>query len=146
MKEHLLYINMQRFRGGLTFKAHILLYYSTLSLRVRRKNKKEEGSMDHPIPDYSTNPSAVSCVEGGRGLGSITCPEFELVGRDHAEVVRVHKVKLPKWPAHAKSRFERGRCTQSQHATIVIHQSQSRDIARLTRRILGVSDKRIWHK
>ena len=31
---------MQRFRGELVFKAHRLLYHSTLGLRVIRKNKK----------------------------------------------------------------------------------------------------------
>ena len=38
--EQLLYRNMQRFRGGLVFKAHILLYYSTLGLRVIKKNRQ----------------------------------------------------------------------------------------------------------
>jgi len=31
---------VQRFRGGLVFKAHRLLYYSTLGLRVIKKKKK----------------------------------------------------------------------------------------------------------
>jgi len=31
---------MQRFRGGLVFKAHRLLYHSTLGLRVIKKKKK----------------------------------------------------------------------------------------------------------
>ena len=39
----LLYINVQRFRGGLVFKAHRLLYHSTLGLRVTKKKKKVEG-------------------------------------------------------------------------------------------------------
>jgi len=37
--------NVKRFRGGLVFKAHRLLYHSTLGLRVikkRRKNVKAE--------------------------------------------------------------------------------------------------------
>ena len=34
VKEQLLHRNLQRFRGGLVFKAHILLYHSTLGLRV----------------------------------------------------------------------------------------------------------------
>jgi len=33
-KEQLLHINVQRFRGGLVFKAHRLLCHSTLGLRV----------------------------------------------------------------------------------------------------------------
>jgi len=32
-------INAQRFRGGLVFKAHRLLYHSTLGLRVIKKKK-----------------------------------------------------------------------------------------------------------
>jgi len=32
--------NVQRFRGGLVFKAHRLLYHSTLGLRVIKKKKK----------------------------------------------------------------------------------------------------------
>ena len=40
----LLYRNVQRFRGGLVFKAHRLLYHSTLGLRVIKKKR----SMAHP--------------------------------------------------------------------------------------------------
>jgi len=32
--------NVQRFRGGLVFKAHRLLYHSALGLRVIKKKKK----------------------------------------------------------------------------------------------------------
>ena len=35
----LLYRNVQRFRGGLAFKAHRLVYHSTLGLRVIKKKK-----------------------------------------------------------------------------------------------------------
>ena len=39
--EQLLRRNVKRFRGGLVFKAHRLLYHSTLGLRViKKKNKK----------------------------------------------------------------------------------------------------------
>ena len=34
---------MNRFRGGLVFKAHRLVYYSTLDLRVIKKKKKVWG-------------------------------------------------------------------------------------------------------
>ena len=34
---------MQRFRGGLVFKAHRLVYHSTLGLRVIKKKKKVTG-------------------------------------------------------------------------------------------------------
>ena len=36
----LLHRNVQRFRGGLVFKAHRHLYHSTLGLRVIKKKKK----------------------------------------------------------------------------------------------------------
>jgi len=35
----IVYINLQRFRGGLAFKAHRLLYHSTLGLSVMNKKK-----------------------------------------------------------------------------------------------------------
>jgi len=38
---HLLHINVQRFRGGLVFKAHRLFYHSTLGLRAIKKKKKQ---------------------------------------------------------------------------------------------------------
>ena len=34
--------NVQRFRGGLIFKAHRLVYHSTLGLRVIKKKKKKK--------------------------------------------------------------------------------------------------------
>jgi len=37
ISEQLLYRNVQRFRGGLVFKAHRLLYHLTLGLRVIKK-------------------------------------------------------------------------------------------------------------
>ena len=37
---------MKRFRGGLVFKAHRLLYRSTLGLSVIKKKKKEEAHHD----------------------------------------------------------------------------------------------------
>jgi len=39
----LLYRNVQRFRGGLVFKANRLLYHSTLGVRVIKKKKKRGG-------------------------------------------------------------------------------------------------------
>ena len=36
----LLHRNVQRFRGGLVFKAHRLLYHSTLGLRVIKKSRR----------------------------------------------------------------------------------------------------------
>jgi len=49
--EQLLYRNVQRFRGGLVFKAHRLLYHSTLGLRVIKKKKNlESGVGVHHLP------------------------------------------------------------------------------------------------
>ena len=42
-QEQLLHRNVQRFRGGLVFKAHRHLYHSTLGLRVIKKRKEKEG-------------------------------------------------------------------------------------------------------
>ena len=41
---------MKRFRGGLVFKAHRLLYHSTLGLIVIKKKRREEEEED-PCPD-----------------------------------------------------------------------------------------------
>jgi len=35
--------NVQRFRGGLVFKAHRLLYHSTLGLRIIKKREEKLG-------------------------------------------------------------------------------------------------------
>jgi len=40
--EQLLHRNVQRFRGGLVFKAHRLLCHSALGLRVIKKKKKKK--------------------------------------------------------------------------------------------------------
>jgi len=37
--------NVERFRGGLVFKAHRLLYHSTLGSRVLKKKKKKKKDM-----------------------------------------------------------------------------------------------------
>ena len=39
-----LYRNVKRFQGGLVFKAHRLLYHSTLGFRVIKKKKKDHQS------------------------------------------------------------------------------------------------------
>ena len=33
---------MKRFRGGLVFKVHRLVYHSTLGSRIKKKNRMEE--------------------------------------------------------------------------------------------------------
>ena len=49
---------MQRFRGGLVFKAHRLLYHSTLGLRVIKKKK----SPPSPCSGRTPCPPVFSCV------------------------------------------------------------------------------------
>ena len=41
---------VQRFRGGLVFKAHRLLYHSTLGLRVIKKKKEEQSESGGAMP------------------------------------------------------------------------------------------------
>jgi len=49
----LLYKNVQRFRGGLVFKAHRLVYHSTLGSRVIIKKKKAPPPEEQPpIPSH----------------------------------------------------------------------------------------------
>ena len=40
--------NVKRFRGGLVFKAHILMWHSTLGLRVIKKKNKVQPSRARP--------------------------------------------------------------------------------------------------
>ena len=42
--------NEKRFRGGLVFKAHRLLYHSTLGSRVIKKKKKKKKDQIHMSP------------------------------------------------------------------------------------------------
>jgi len=42
-KTQLLSRNVQRFRGGLVFQAHRLLYHSTLGLKVMKKKEEKRG-------------------------------------------------------------------------------------------------------
>ena len=52
---------MQRFRGELVFKAHRLLYHSTLGLRVIKKKKKIHNMIP---PAIQLNYSGVSRMQG----------------------------------------------------------------------------------
>jgi len=53
------YINVQRFRGGLVFKAHRLLYHSTLGLRVIKKKKR----CAFRVAIHDLRASAKACVD-----------------------------------------------------------------------------------
>ena len=44
---------MKRFRGGLVFKAHRLLYHSTLGVRMIKKKRGTEGHPPKPHQPYS---------------------------------------------------------------------------------------------
>jgi len=54
IEEQLLHRNVKRFRGGLVFEAHRLLYHSTLGLRVIKRKRCGGGSgARRPHPKYS---------------------------------------------------------------------------------------------
>ena len=61
IEEQLLRRNVKRFRGGLVFKAHRLLYHSTLGLRVTKKKKKKM--------DRSGRTNRAACGSGSKGWG-----------------------------------------------------------------------------
>ena len=57
-------MNVQRFRGGLVFKAHRLLYLSTLGLRVIKKKRSDERI---PLADFVKSSNDIrGCVEKTR--------------------------------------------------------------------------------
>ena len=62
--------NVQRFRGGLVFKAHRLVYHSTLGVRVIKKKK-------HGLVNYSSPGVGVEKERRGehraRGWGAVAC-------------------------------------------------------------------------
>jgi len=51
---------VQRFRGGLVFKAHRLLYHSTLGLRVTKKKKKKKRKRRKKKQKKKINPGRLS--------------------------------------------------------------------------------------
>ena len=53
--------NVKRFRGGLVFKAHRLLYHSTLGWRVIKKKREEP-----PIPQLG--PDMADCGSYRKGV------------------------------------------------------------------------------
>ena len=60
LEEQLLRRNVKRFRGGLVFKAHRLLYHSTLGLRVIKKKRRRSGRL-------TTLVGCPADIEPGRG-------------------------------------------------------------------------------
>ena len=64
----LLYINVQRFRGGLVFKAHRLWYHSTPGLKLIKKKKstgtkREKGLVPQAYASGAPDPSPVRTIE-----------------------------------------------------------------------------------
>ena len=53
-QEQLRYKTLQRFRGGLVFKAHSLVYHSTLGSRVIKKKKKTRYNQIVRQPEWCT--------------------------------------------------------------------------------------------
>ena len=72
----MLYRNVQRFRGGLVFKAHGLLYHSTLGLRAIKKREEEVRGVDEvwlvreavlrAVDREHTAPPLLGCLHVGR--------------------------------------------------------------------------------
>jgi len=62
---------MQRFRGGLVFKAHRLVYHSTLGLRVIKKKKGANRGVEAVMPEDRN--------VWVRGLGVDQIEELELL-------------------------------------------------------------------
>ena len=64
--------NVQRFRGGLVFKAHRLVYHPTLGLRVTKKKKKKKTTHQTPTPLVGTGglngPDVQNGFDGQNGV------------------------------------------------------------------------------
>ena len=83
-QEQLLRINVKRSRGGLVFKAHRLLYHSTLGLRViknkrkwRRHTRQAPSTSPPPAPSHPAAPNKVQCVcERERERETTGCEPF----------------------------------------------------------------------
>ena len=77
VQEQLLYRNVQRFRGGLVFKAHRLLYRSILGLRVIKKKTKKNTRPVFIRPVPVAPPSFSQRRERPcSGLGWLICCKF----------------------------------------------------------------------
>ena len=63
MQEQLLDRNVQRFRGGLVFKAPRLLHHSTLGMSVMMTKKKKMNEVQGRLPSRLADPNFVSGTE-----------------------------------------------------------------------------------
>ena len=81
---------MQRFRGGLVFKAHRLLYHSTLGLRVINKKMDDAAVSSRMAPQHLFNMMLPTQCRGGQresrvcrdALSSARKKEFTLPWRE----------------------------------------------------------------
>ena len=68
--EQMLYINMQQFRGGLVFKAHIYFNHPILGLRVMKKKRRRSQERDLVLLRRTWSGFRVCGLRFGfRGLG-----------------------------------------------------------------------------
>jgi len=94
IEEQLLHRNVQQFRGGLVFKAHSLLYHSTLGLRVIKKKRFNEEIQSKHAFCYLPGDWVLwsSCIEAGIAnftlniAQTISQPADELLGVDDVHV------------------------------------------------------------
>jgi len=75
IQSQLLRRNVKRFRGGLVFKAHRLVYHSTLGLRLIKKNKKT-GRWAR----WWWWPTATTCCSHSISLRNQSTPDCERAG------------------------------------------------------------------
>ena len=77
ISEQLLHINTQRFRSGLVFKAHRLLYHSTLCLRVIKKRIRPS-LLVTKRSCLTVQPAPAYCVQ------ELACPKHKRGARTEA--------------------------------------------------------------
>jgi len=91
LQEQLLSRNVMRFRGGLAFKAHRLLYHSTLCSRVIKKKRGCGGARCRAARCPSRLPNA-------RGTRASTCQrERVILVRVHFIIVKIRWTGLAPW-------------------------------------------------
>ena len=75
MQGQLLSGNVERFRGGLVFKAHRLLYHSPLGFRVIKKKKKKKTSNLAQSSQWSRWPNSALLPQAKSGKSVILLPK-----------------------------------------------------------------------
>ena len=103
---------MQRFRGGLVFKTHRLLFHSTLGLRATKKQTLPEVIKGIRVEGSGVRVERLELrarVEGSNGGTTLNrrweAPEVG-VGADKGAHVRAAVIRCTKWPfQHQRGRF-----------------------------------------